>query len=438
MKNIHIIKAIKPDSIAQEMELCPGDCILKINDQEIQDVFDYQYLIEDTYIELLVQKEDGEQWLLEIDKDIDEDLGIEFDSGLMDGYKSCSNRCIFCFIDQMPKGMRETLYFKDDDSRLSFLQGNYITMTNMKDKDLDRIIKYRLAPINISVHTTNPELRCKMLHNRFADKIMGQIQKLYDNEILMNAQIVLCKNYNDKEELERSIKELSAFLPYMESVSVVPIGMTKYREGLTPVEPFNKDDACEIIDTIEKWQDKLYKEYGTHFIHAGDELYLLAERDVPEASRYDGYIQLENGVGMMRLLLDETAEVIDGINPDLYSKAIKPKDIITGKLAYDHIMSIVNRLKSKVPGLDIRVHCITNNFFGESITVSGLLTGGDIIEQLKEKSLTGQLLMPVNLLRSQEEVLLDDVTLDQIEKALQVEIHIIQSSGKDLIDTILK
>ncbi len=304
MKNIHIIKEIQPGSIAEELELVPGDAVLEVNHQEIEDVFDYHYLINDEYIELLVRKESGEEWELEIEKDYDEDLGITFEYGLMSDYKSCSNKCIFCFIDQLPKGMRPTMYFKDDDSRLSFLQGNYITMTNMKDKDLERIIKYKLAPINISVHTTNPELRCEMLHNRFAGKILDQIQRLYDNEIEMNGQIVLCKNYNDGDELERTISDLTKFMPYMQSVSVVPMGMTKYREGLAKVEPFNAEDAGKVIDIIERWQKKLYDEYGTHFIQAGDELYLMAGRELPEEERYDGYIQLENGVGMMRLLIE--------------------------------------------------------------------------------------------------------------------------------------
>ena len=310
MKNIHIIKEIQPGSIAEELELVPGDAVLEVNHQEIEDVFDYHYLINDEYIELLVRKESGEEWELEIEKDYDEDLGITFESGLMSDYKSCSNKCIFCFIDQLPKGMRPTMYFKDDDSRLSFLQGNYITMTNMKDKDLERIIKYKLAPINISVHTTNPELRCEMLHNRFAGKILDQIQRLYDNEIEMNGQIVLCKNYNDGDELERTISDLTKFMPYMQSVSVVPMGMTKYREGLAKVEPFNAEDAGKVIDIIERWQKKLYDEYGTHFIQAGDELYLMAGRELPEEERYDGYIQLENGVGMMRLLIEEFKEAL--------------------------------------------------------------------------------------------------------------------------------
>lgn len=435
MKNIHIIKAVAPGSIAEEMALVPGDALVQINGQDIQDIFDYQYLIEDEYIELLVRRKNGEDWLLEIEKDEDEDLGITFEQGLMDNYKSCSNRCIFCFIDQLPKGMRETMYFKDDDSRLSFLQGNYITLTNMKEKDIDRIINYHLSPINISVHTTNPKLRCKMLNNRFAGKIMEQIQKLYDNGVIMNGQIVLCKNINDGDELERSVSDLAKFLPYMESVSVVPMGMTKYRDGLAKVEHFNREDAKKVIETIEKWQKKLYAEYDTHFIHAGDEWYIMADMPLPEEDRYDGYVQLENGVGMMRLLIEEFHEALSAAAP---SERIIKKDIVTGKLAYPFICGLMADAKEKFPNMEISVHCIRNDFFGETITVTGLVTGQDIIAQLKDKTLSGKLLVPVNMLRSGEEVFLDDLNLKDIEKALQVKACIIQSSGQDLMDMILE
>ena len=435
MKNIHIIKSIAPGSIAEEMELAAGDAVVEINHKEIEDIFDYQYMIEEEYIELLVRRENGEEWLLEIEKDEDENLGITFEQGLMDDYKSCTNKCIFCFIDQLPKGMRETMYFKDDDSRLSFLQGNYITLTNMKEKDMDRIIKYNLSPINISVHTTNPELRCQMLHNRFAGKIMAQLQKFYDNGVIMNGQIVLCKNINDGAELEKSIADLSRFLPYMESVSVVPMGMTKYRDGLAAVEPFNSEDAKKVIEVIERWQKKLYDEYGTHFIHAGDEWYIMAGLPLPKEETYDGYIQLENGVGMMRLLIEEFHDALSEAKAS--DKTIR-KDIVTGKLAYPFICSLLDKAKKKFKNLEVNVHCIRNDFFGESITVTGLVTGQDIISQLKDKPMSGELLVPVNMLRSGEEVFLDDITLKDIEKALQVKACIIQSSGQDLMDLILK
>ncbi len=254
----HKIKEIQEGSIAQELELEAGDELISINGQPVEDVFDYHYLVNDEYIELLVKKQSGEEWELEVEKDYDEDLGIVFENSLMDEYRSCRNKCVFCFIDQMPPGMRETLYFKDDDSRLSFLQGNYVTLTNMSDHDIERIIHYHLAPINISFQTTNPQLRCKMLHNRFAGDIFPKVQRLFEAGIEMNGQIVLCKGLNDKEELKRSIKDLSKYLPHLRSVSVVPVGLSKFRDGLYPLEPFEKQDAEEVIDLIESWQKKLY------------------------------------------------------------------------------------------------------------------------------------------------------------------------------------
>ena len=302
--NGHLIGNVEPGSIAEELNIEKGDILLKINDQELEDVFDFQYLVQDEHLDVLIRKADGEEWLLDIDKDYDEDLGIEFENGLMDDYRSCSNKCIFCFIDQMPKGMRKTLYFKDDDSRLSFLQGNYVTLTNMSDKDIDRILKYHLSPINISFQTTNPELRCKMLGNRFAGEALKKVDRLCapGTGIEINGQIVLCKGVNDGDELTRSISDLTKYIPNLQSVSVVPVGLSKFRDGLYPLEPFNSEDAAKVIDEIESWQRKVYDEHGIHFIHASDEWYFLAGRDFPEEERYDGYIQLENGVGMMRLL----------------------------------------------------------------------------------------------------------------------------------------
>lgn len=432
----HLIQAVSEDGIACEMGIEPGDRLLEINGETVEDVFDYQYMIEEEYVEVLVAKPSGEEWLLEIDKDYEEDLGITFENGLMDEYRSCSNKCIFCFIDQMPKGMRETLYFKDDDSRLSFLQGNYITMTNMKDEALERIIRYKLEPINVSVHTTNPELRCMMLHNRFAGKIMEQLQKLYEGGIIMNGQIVLCKNVNDGEELERSIRDLSGFIPNIESVSVVPVGLSDHREGLYPLEPFNRDDAREVIVCIEKWQKKLYEEYGTHFIHASDEWYLLAGYEMPEEERYDGYLQLENGVGMIRLLTEEFHE---GLKEAVTDGKKRHVTIATGHSAVGTIRKLAEELCEKFPNVTVDVYEIVNHFFGEQITVSGLMTGTDLKEQLQGKDLGETLLLPVNILRSGEDVqiLLDDITIPELENTLQIPISIVQSNGQDLVDKIL-
>lgn len=435
MKHEHIIKSVEPNSIAWELGLEPGDKLLRVNGQVIEDVFDYHYYVNDEELVLLVEKADGEEWELEIEKEYEDDLGIEFDQGLMDEYRSCRNNCIFCFIDQMPKGMRETLYFKDDDSRLSFLQGNYVTLTNMSDHDINRIIEYHLEPINVSIHTTNPELRCKMLHNRFAGDALKKIQTLYEGGITMNGQIVLCKGVNDGEELERSIRDMSNWLPNLQSVSVVPVGLSKYREGLYPLEPFTKEDAREVLAIIHKWQDKFYEEYGMHFIQAGDEWYLLAEEKIPQEERYDGYMQLENGVGMIRLLLDEFENAYEECESDERERTLS---IATGKLAYPYINSMAEKLMDKYPNLDVHVYEIRNDFFGEMITVSGLITGQDLRAQLKGQTLGDQLLLPCNMLRSGENVFLDDVTVDELAEELGVEIKIIGSSGQEFVDAVLQ
>ena len=440
-KNRHIIDKVLEGSIAEELEIEAGDELLAINDQEIEDIFDYQYYVEDEYIEVLIRKPDGEEWLLEIDKDPDEDLGIVFENGLMDDYRSCHNKCIFCFIDQMPKGMRETLYFKDDDSRLSFLQGNYITLTNMSDSDVDRIIKYNLSPINISFQTTNPELRCKMLNNRFAGQALEKVKKFYEAGIVMNGQIVLCKGVNDGEELERSICDLYEYLPYLESVSVVPVGLSKYRDGLYPLEPFNKEEALAVLQVIHKWQKKAYEEYELHFIHASDEWYLLAGVELPEENNYDGYLQLENGVGMLRLFMNEFEDGLQELVAEQKGEKVIHKEelsIITGKLSFPCIKNAAERLEEYVEGLIIHVHAIRNDFFGENITVSGLLTGTDIMAQGSKLPLGERMLLPENVLRSGEQVLLDDYTVQDLEKTLQVSVDIVKSSGYDFIKKILK
>ena len=443
----HVIKEVKPGSIAEELEIEAGDVLLSINEEEVEDIFDYRFLIQDEYLEVLIRKADGEEWELEIDKEYEEDLGLEFENALMSEYRSCCNKCIFCFIDQMPPGMRETLYFKDDDSRLSFLQGNYITLTNMKDKDIDRIIRMNLAPINISVQTTNPELRCKMLNNRFAGEKLKYLQRLYDGNIEMNGQIVCCKGVNDGTELKRSIEDLAKFLPFMRSVSVVPAGITKFRDGLYPLETFTKEEAEEIIDVIEAYQKQYYEEFGLHFIHASDEWYILAERPLPEEERYDGYIQLENGVGMLRLLMDEFEEAMAALlqsekYTELKESLNRTLTIATGKLAYPTILRFAKQLEKAFPGLKIQVIPIRNDFFGETITVSGLITGQDLIKQLKEKQDAGEdlgdtLQLPSNLLRSGEQVFLDDVTVAQVEAALGMRVITVEPGGRDFIEAII-
>ena len=433
-KHEHIVKSLMPGGIGEELGIEPGDKLLAINGNEIQDVFDYYYYEESEQLLLLIEKPDGEEWELEIEKDEDESLGIEFDQSLMDEYRSCRNKCMFCFIDQMPKGMRETLYFKDDDSRLSFLQGNYITLTNMSDHDVERIVKYRLEPINISFQTTNPELRCKMLHNRFAGEALKKVDILYRGQIEMNGQIVLCKGVNDGEELERTIRDLTGYLPYLKSVSIVPVGLTKYRDGLYPLEPFTKEDAREVLSVIHRWQEKIYQEHGIHMIHAGDEWYVLAEEEVPEEERYDGYLQLENGVGMMRLWFNEVQEALSAVTGDERQREIS---LATGRLMYPYIGKILEEIRKKFPNITTHLYAIRNDFFGERITVSGLITGQDLTGQLKGQPLGERLLLPCNMLKIGEPVFLDDFTLEEVENSLQVKTDIVKSSGQDLLDAVI-
>ena len=431
----HIISSVAPGSIAQEMGIEPGDRLLEVNGKSPEDVFDYRYLMNEEEILVLIRKVNGEEWELEIEKEYEDDLGIEFENGLMDDYRSCRNKCIFCFIDQLPKGMRSTLYFKDDDSRLSFLQGNYLTLTNMSEHDIDRIIQYKLSPINISFQTMNPELRCKMLHNRFAGEIFDKVKRLKDAGIIMNGQIVLCRGVNDGAELERSIRELTAYMPQLESVSVVPVGLTRYRDGLYPLEPFTKEDACEVLDLIHGWQEKLYKEWGNHFIHAGDEWYILAERPIPEEKTYDGYLQLENGVGMVIRLDEEVAQTLAGMTGD--DRKIH-RTIATGELAAPFLRKHVESVRKKYPNVDIQVFAIKNEFFGGKITVAGLITGTDLISQLKGKDLGDRLLLTNHMLKSGEPVFLDDVTVDDVQNALQIKVSIVESSGADFVSSLIE
>ena len=435
----HIVSAVEPGSIAEEIGLEKGDELLKINNVEIKDILDYMFLVQDEEIVLNVRTKQGEICDVEIEKDADEDLGIVFENDFMDEYRSCRNKCIFCFIDQLPPGMRETLYFKDDDDRLSFLQGNYVTLTNMDDDELDRIIRYRLEPINISFQTMNPELRCKMLNNRFAGEALKKAKKLYDAGIIMNGQIVLCKGYNDRDELEYSLSELYKYLPVLESVSIVPVGLSKHREGLTPLEPFTKEDAKVLIETVKKWQDKAYEEFGIHFVHASDEWYLLAEEEMPDAETYDGYLQLANGVGMITseredfyLAYNDFRETYKG---DSKHKKVKIT-CATGKLAYGLLCELAKRMEEVLDNLEIEVVSITNDFFGEMITVTGLITATDLMAQLKGKNLGESLLIHECMLRLGEEVFLDDYTLKDVSSTLQVNIDIVKSNV-GFFDTVL-
>jgi len=439
-ENHHRIIKVVPGSIAEELEIAAGDELISVNGQTVTDIFDYQYLCEDSYLEVLIRKADGEEWLLEVDKEEDEDLGLIFDESLMDQCRSCRNKCIFCFIDQMPPGMRKTLYFKDDDTRLSFLQGNYVTLTNLTDEDVERIIRYRMEPINISIQTMNPELRVFMLKNPHAGEALRFVKRLYEAGIQMNGQIVLCKGVNDGEELRYSIERMLEYAPVLQSVSVVPVGLTKFREKLYPLEPFEKEDAQAVIDLIESYQDKAYEEFGLHFIHASDEWYLTAERELPEEERYDNYLQLENGVGMLRLLITEVRETLQeyrerGIRPS--GKGPRRVRIASGRSAFATVEMLTGEVCEQYPEISADVLWIRNDFFGERITVSGLVTGQDLVAQCRERAPVDALLIPQNMLRSGERVFLDDLTVGEVQDALQTPVHIVKSDGASFVNAIL-
>jgi len=423
------------DSIAQEAGLKNGDLILSINGEKISDIFDYRFLIANETLLLEIQKKDGEIWEVEIEKDEYEDLGIEFENLMLDDAKSCSNKCIFCFIDQLPKGMRKTLYFKDDDSRLSFFMGNYVTLTNMDFNDIDRIIKYKMSPINVSVHTTNPELRVYMLNNKFAGDIMEKIKRLVEGGITVNCQIVLCRDINDGVELDRSINDLASLYPGMNSISVVPVGLTKYREDLTVLKPYDKESSKKVIEQVEAWQKKLLLEKGSRVVYLADELYVMAELQIPDYSVYEDFPQIENGVGLIAMLRQEFDEYLALL--DFKPEKRRKVSIATGVSSYKYIKELADVLENKYKDLNVNVYKIKNEFFGENVTVTGLITGQDLVKQLFDKDLGEELLISVSMLRSGEEVFLDDYTVDMLEKELGIRVTVVENCGNDFVEKIL-
>ena len=417
------IAEIEKGSLADLAGLRSGDIITHINDIPINDYLDYAYASCNEDITIKTENK-----TFEIFNEDFEPLGIIFETLLIDEPKSCRNKCIFCFIDQLPKGMRDTCYFKDDDYRLSFLQGNYVTMTNMTDADIDRILKYNIPRINISVHTTNPELRQKMLSNKNAGKIMDYLKRLADGGLNINAQIVLCPDFNDKDELDRTIKDIASLGFSVESVSIVPVGLSDHRNGLTDIKPFTKETATSVISQVKKWQTKFKEEFGVNLFYLADEFYLTAGLPFPDYEEYDGFPQIENGVGLCASLIYEFNDAL--------SKSKTPKrkkTVATGFSAYPVIKSLADKLE----GDKICVIPIKNNFFGSKITVSGLLTGTDIIVQLKDRDLGEVLLLPSSLLRHNEDVLLDNTTISDIEKALSIKVEIVQNDGFELLDAFL-
>lgn len=435
MKSYKKITDVIKNSIADEAGVRPGEYLVSINDQEIIDTLDYEFLIKDENIDLYIEDLNGEIYEVEIEKDFDEDLGLVFESELLDDAKTCHNNCIFCFMDQLPQGMRSTLTYKDDDYRLSFIAGNYVTLTNLKESDIDRIIKYRLSPINISVHTTDEELRCKMLNNKFAGNINKYLKKLADSGININCQIVLCPNVNDKEHLDKTIKDLSKLFPNILSISIVPVGITKYRKGLFEMESFNKDSSTYVIKQVNGWQEKFLKQYGSRIVFLGDEFYMNADIEVPVYENYEDFPQLENGVGMVSTLIKEFNDYFDTIDFTLDKKRIV--SIATGVSASKYIKRLCKQIEEKFEGLKVNVYPIINKFFGEKITVTGLITGQDLIAQLKEQDLGEELIICNVMLKDDEDIFLDDVTLDDVRRELNIKINAIDNGGRELIDGLL-
>ena len=434
MNHEHTIVDVIEGSPAWKAGLRKGDRLVTLNGRKIIDVLDFRFEEEETRLTVGFVREDGEHEVT-VKKGEYEELGLVFAESLMDDYRSCRNDCVFCFIRQLPPGMRETLYFKDDDTRLSFLQGNYVTLTNVSDEELERICFYKLSPMNVSVHTTNPELRCKMLHNRFAGTIVEKLRRLKKADITMNGQIVLVPGYNDGEELERTIHDLTEFLPNLQSLSVVPVGLTKYRDNLPKIRTFTAEESRDVIGIIRKWQQICLQYFDTRFVYASDEWFLTAGLPIPSEEEYEGYPQIENGVGMIRSLTQEVEDEIDYRDgDDLPHEAT----IATGTLAAPIIKQLCDRVKTIYPNLNVEIYPIINRFFGETITVSGLLTGRDIIEQMSGREIRGKLILPENLLRSGEDVLLDDLTVTDIENALQTRVRIVQSTGLDFVDSLVE
>lgn len=431
------IAYVAPGSRAFKAGILAGDILLAINGREINDVLDYRFHLANPKIELCLSR-NGEEFTKTIIKSEYDDIGLDFDTPLMDKKHSCENKCVFCFIDQLPKGLRKSLYFKDDDSRLSFLHGNYITLTNLKEKDIDRIIEMHISPINISVHTTNPELRVKMMRNKRAGEVLSYLKKLSDAGIHICGQLVICKGINDGEELDRSMNDLSSFLPALQSVSVVPAGLTKFRDKLYPIEPYSKEDCEQIIDQVDAFGEKCLEKYGTRVFYCADELYIKAERPLPGENYYEEYSQIENGVGMLTSLNSEISDELGYIDEYISEfKAPRCVSLATGYSAYENIVAICAKLARAVEGLEIKVYPIKNNFFGETITVAGLLTATDMIDQLSGKSLGDELLFPACTLRSDGDLFLDGKTPDQLSKALGVSVRATDSNGADFIRAIL-
>lgn len=437
-----LIKSVESGSVAGEAGIEPGDILLSINDQRIGDIFDYRFLATEEYLTVQIEKKSGEVWDIEVEKEQYEDLGMDFEDSLMDESQSCTNKCIFCFIDQLPPGMRKTMYFKDDDSRLSFLTGNYVTLTNMKDTELDRIIKYRMSPINVSVHTSNPDLRKIMLGNRFAGDVIDKIKRLVDGGITINTQIVLCRGINDGEELDRTISELSEFYPGMASISVVPVGITKWRQGLLQLKPFEALTSGVVLEQIMAWQKRLLGKFGSRMVYPADEFYIMAGRELPHYMEYEDFPQIENGVGLVALLKHEFYEALQEFDEKRYTEGSvdgleRHVSIATGMSVFKYIKEMAQELEKRYNKLRVSVYPIKNCFFGENVTVTGLLTGRDIAEQLKDADKGSGLFISRSMMKADEDIFLDDYSVEILEGELDTKVTIVENNGEDFIIKLL-
>ncbi len=428
------IKYVEPGSPCDVAGLKSGYKLVSINGKEIVDVLDYRFYQNDKKIKLVAQI-DGKPKQFKIKKGEYEELGLGFETYLMDSQRSCRNNCVFCFIDQLPKGMRESLYFKDDDSRLSFLFGNYITLTNITEHEVERIIKLHISPINISVHTTNSELRCKMMNNRFAGDSLKVLYRLAKAGIEINCQLVLCPGYNDGEELERSLYDLIK-LKSVRSIAAVPVGLTAHREGLAPLEAFNEQTAAAVLDIMDRFGEECINKYGERRVFAADEFYLLAKRSMPQPEFYEEFLQIENGVGMWSLFLSEALEAIDNLEIKLDTP--RHISVATGEAAYPLIKNIVDNASLKWHNLYCKVYKIKNNFFGGKITVTGLITGQDIITQLSKEELGDAVLISANMLRHEGDKFLDDVTLEALSEELKTRVVTVENDGAEFISALLE
>lgn len=433
----HAIRKVEPGSIAEELGIQPGDELLSINNRPIADILDYIYFTSLEYLELAIRKKDGQEWILEIEKDPDEELGIDFERPIMDRERHCANNCIFCFVDQLPPNTRPTMRIKDDDWRLSFLMGNYVTLTNISEKDINRIIERRFSPLYVSVHTTNPDLRKKMMRNKRAGNILELIETLSKAGICMHCQIVLCRGWNDGAELDRTIADLWKFKDAVQSLAVVPVGLTGHRQGLEQIVPFDRETAGKVIEQVEGWQRKFKEEQNRRFVFVADEFYILAGKEFPSYEAYEDFCQIENGVGLVAKFKKEFEDALVKLNGTKNPTSTNSLSIATGESAYGIIENMADVMRKRL-GKQIYVYPIKNHFFGGHVTVTGLVTGGDIIKQLKGKELGDKLLIPDVMLKEGKNVFLDDVSIDKLERELKVPVIPVAVDGRALVDEIVE